>query len=107
MDYEQAARNQHRRGVSCSGSVYKVFEEVNPNMTQAPLPRSEGGKCGAVLAAEKVLHDMGIEKTEEVEKEFLKRFGSLNCLELLSNSDKTCNDFVGAAASIVAKLMEE
>ena len=107
MDYEKLARDQHHRGVSCSGSVYKAFADVNPNMTQAPLPRAEGGKCGAVLAAEKVLREMGIEKTDKVEEEFLKRFGSLNCLELLSNSDKTCNDFVGAAASIVAKLMEE
>ena len=107
MDYEQIARAEHHRGVSCSGSVYKAFTDINPNMTQAPLPRSEGGKCGAVLSAKKVLREMGIEKDDEVEQEFLRRFGSLNCLELLSNSNKTCNDFVGAAASIVAELIKK
>ena len=107
MDFEKEARDQHRRGVSCAGSVYKAFADMNPNKTQAPIPRSEGGKCGAVLSAEKILREMEIGKTEEFEKKFITRFGSLKCFELMGKSNATCNDFVGAAASIVAELIKE
>lgn len=107
MDFEKEARNHHRRGVSCAGSVYRAFADMNPHKTQAPIPRSEGGKCGAVLSAEKILREMGIGKTEEFEKEFITRFGSLKCFELMGKNNGTCNDFVGAAASIVAELIKE
>ena len=54
-DYETIARNSHRSGMNCAASVYNAFE----NETKPPVPRSEGGKCGAVLAAEQVIREMG------------------------------------------------
>ncbi|MBQ7059083.1 MAG: C_GCAxxG_C_C family protein [Firmicutes bacterium] len=107
MDHEKAARATHRRGTSCAGSVYQAFADVNKHMTNAPTPRSEGGKCGAVLSAEKVLREVGVGKIDEFEREFKERFGSVKCYELLGKRNGSCNDFVGAAAAIADKLLEK
>ncbi len=106
MGYEQKARANHRRGMSCSGSVYQAFSDANALMSGAPSPRSEGGKCGAVLAAEKTLRDMGVDRVNAFEQAFVSRFGSLKCSELLGKRNGTCNDFVGTAAAIVEELAE-
>ena len=103
MSHEQAARKKHRAGNSCAAAVYTVFSDVNPNMGKTPAPRSEGGKCGAVLAAEKILRDLGLDLTQEFDARFTEEFRSLKCDELL-RSGRSCNDFVGAAASIVDSL---
>jgi len=47
---------------------------------------------------------MGIEKTDNFEAEFLKRFGSLKCGDLRRNGPG-CNNLVGAAAEIVESLV--
>jgi len=54
-DYGEEAKKLHKDGNRCAASVYKAFESVNKNSDgQIPLPRSEDGKCGAVIAAEKL-----------------------------------------------------
>ena len=50
IDYETIARNNHNSGMNCSSSVYDALGMNNPHKTAAPRPRSEDGKCGAVLA---------------------------------------------------------
>ena len=105
MDHEKTARTNHRRGMSCAGAVYQAFSDVNTHMTSAPVPRSEGGKCGAVLSAEHVLKEMGIGRIEEFESEFIGKFGSLKCSQLLGSRTGRCNDFVGEAARIAEKLI--
>ena len=107
MDHENIARSAHKRGTSCAGSVYQAFSDVNKQMTSAPAPRSEGGKCGAVLSAEKVLRETGTGKIDEFEQEFIRQFGSLKCFELLGRRRGACNDFVGAAAGIAEKLIQQ
>lgn len=54
-NYETKARANHKGFMNCSVSVYSVFKDVNPNYSTPPAPRLEGGKCGAVLAAEHVI----------------------------------------------------
>ena len=105
MDHEKTARAAHRSGYSCASSVYKAFSDINKNSSVAPMPRSEGGKCGAVLSAEKVLREMGIQKQEAFEEAFIKEFGSLKCFKLM-RSHHSCNDFVGAAARILDTLIQ-
>ena len=105
MDHEKTARTNHRRGMSCASSVYQAFSDLNPHMTSAPVPRSEGGKCGAVLAAEKILRETGTDKIDEFEKEFIRKFGSLKCSELLGSRRGACNDFIGGAAKIAEDLL--
>lgn len=105
MSYEMMARKIHQRGTGCSAAVYTAFRDINANASYAPSPRSEGGKCGAVLAAEKVLKETGTGKIEEFEKEFIRKFGTLKCTELLRTSFD-CNDFVGKAAAIADSLLE-
>ncbi len=105
MDHEQTARANHRRGMSCADSVYQAFSDLNARMTAAPVPRSEGGKCGAVLAAEKVLRETGAGSIDEFERRFTGRFGSLKCSELLGKRRGACNDFVGTASAIAEELI--
>lgn len=106
MDHETIARRTHRRGIGCSQSVYSSFKDINKHSSGAPVPRSEGGKCGAVLAGEKVLREMGTGQIELFEKRFKEKFGTLKCFELL-NSGYDCNDFVGEAAAIVDALISD
>ena len=107
MDFEQTARNYHRSRMNCAASVYKTFEGVNRAHTEPPRPRGEGGKCGAVLAAEKVLREMGDTDPESFDREFLALYGSLYCADLRGRLSGRCNDFVGTAASLVEKRLKE
>lgn len=70
----------------------------------APMPRSEGGKCGAVLAGEKVLGQPGM-NVESFDETFISIFGSLKCSEL-RHTDPLCNDFVGCAARLTEEIIE-
>lgn len=102
MDREQAARRNHNSGYSCSGAVYAAFDDVVSGM--APIPRSKGGMCGAVLAAQKALKQRGIE-SEDFDRQFLERFGSLKCAEL-RRSRVPCNDLVGFAARMAGEKID-
>ena len=102
MNREQTARNNHRSGYNCASSVYASFSDVVSE--SAPMPRSECGKCGAVLAGEKVLGQIGM-NTESFDEEFISIFGSLKCAEL-RRTDHSCNDFVGFAAQLTEEIIE-
>lgn len=101
-DYEEIARNIHSSGNSCSASVYNAFKDVNATGDgKAPAPRSEGGKCGAVLAAEKLIREMGIGDPLAFDEAFQAQYGSLKCGELMARNGRQCNEYVGFAASKV------
>ncbi|MCR4924403.1 MAG: C-GCAxxG-C-C family protein [Lachnospiraceae bacterium] len=108
-DYESIARNNHRNGMNCASAVYNALEDLNKNKSTAPIPRSEGGKCGTVLAAEKIIREMqGSEQDlAEFDRIFSEKFGSLKCAELRGLLRNKCNDYVGNAALITAKLLEK
>lgn len=103
MSREQTARSAHRSGSNCSASVYNAFSDVNPNPGSIPAPRSEGGLCGAVLAARKLLREMGRDDAA-FEQKSLEQFGSLKCGEL-RRGRVPCNDLVGAAARLVEEQL--
>ena len=107
MDFEATARNNHRSGMNCAASVYGAFNEVNANKTTPPIPRSEGGRCGAVLAAEQILREMGKDQDtiDAFDQKFAEQFGSLKCGELRGFLNNKCNDYVGTAASMVAESL--
>ena len=95
MSREDTARNKHKNGDNCAVSVYSTFYDKISGI--APAPRSEGGMCGAVLAARKALEQMGL---------FLELYGSLKCAEL-RRGKYPCNDLVGTAARMVEEAMEK
>ena len=105
-DYEIEARNLHRAGKNCATAVYEVLAPMNRNRTTPPIPRSEGGRCGTVLAAEQYIREMGgsTEMIEEFEKQFIAKFGSLQCAELRGLLRNKCNDYVGTAAAMAAEI---
>lgn len=103
MDREQIARKNHYSGYSCASAVYRAFsDQVNGD---APIPRSKGGKCGAVLAAEKLLKVLGLD-SGVFDARFLKQFHSLKCDDL-RRAGFPCNDFVGTAARSVEGTIEK
>ena len=104
MSREDKARAAHRNRTSCSASVYNAFSDVNANYGSIPAPRSEGGKCGAVLSAEKTLREMGIEN--DFDQRFEEEFGSLKCM-VLRGRRIPCNDLVGGAARLVEEYLNK
>lgn len=54
-----------------SVSVYQAFRDVNTaGDGQVPAPRSIDGKCGAVLAAEKLIREMNVGDEAEFDDKF-------------------------------------
>ncbi|MBO4682145.1 MAG: hypothetical protein J5623_09685 [Clostridiales bacterium] len=107
IDYETVARNNHNSGMNCAMAVYDALCLGNDkNRTIAPRPRSEGGKCGAVLAAEQYIRESGgtDEQIGVFEKQFTERYGYLTCAELRGKATGQCNDYVGLAACIVGQM---
>ena len=102
MNREETARNKHKSGNNCSVSVYSTFFDKISGT--APAPRSEGGKCGALLAGEKVLSQLGY-STEDLDQKFVEMFGSLKCAEL-RRGKYPCNDLVGAATRMTDEMIE-
>jgi hypothetical protein len=105
-NHGDSARKLHANGNSCSVSVYQAFRDVNTaGDGKAPKPRSEGGKCGAVLAAEKVLREMNLGDVSEFDDKFTETYGSLKCGELIKAHGRRCNEFVGFAADYVEERL--
>ena len=104
-NHEETARNIHRSGNSCSASVYNAFKDVNTSGDgKVPAPRSEGGKCGAVLAAEKLISEMGVGDPAVFDEAFQTQSGSLKCGELLARNGRQCHEYVGFAAAKVDEM---
>lgn len=107
MKHEEKARTIHKQGNNCSYSVYTAFEEDTKLNGDIPKPRSEKGKCGAVISAEKILKELGKEdKIEEFDKEFISEFKYITC-ENLMKADRRCNDYVGKSAEFVDKIINK
>ena len=107
MDFEKTAREKHLSRINCASSVYQTFLEVNPNSTFAPMPRDEGGRCGAVLSAEKILREVGIGRTDEFDRRFTERYSSVMCADIRGKNGISCNEYVGIAARILEEMLTE
>ncbi len=114
-EIETLARKNHKSGYNCSQSVAAAFSETmgiseNEAKGSAPAPRSIGGKCGALLAAEMVLDRLSINRKDELEKKFATENGAVECNKLRSpeiRKIKSCNDFVGSASRLVEEMISE
>lgn len=106
QDYESIARSNHKSGMNCAIAVYNALNLNNPNSSNPPRPRDNGGVCGAVLAAEQTIREMGgtDDDVAEFEKRFTEKYKHLKCGELLGFLKGKCNDYVGSAAAIVADM---
>ena len=105
MNHERNARSIHNSRYNCSNSVYRAFSDVDTAGGQPPAPRSIAGKCGALLTAQKVLVDLGIDDADELEQEFLEELGYVTCIDLKRNR-RSCNDCVGIASRLVDERIE-
>lgn len=106
IDYETIARNNHRSGMNCAMAVYDALGMNNTGKTSAPSPRGNGGYCGAVLAAEQTIREMGGSDADikEFERRFIASYGHLKCADLRGFMSGKCNDYVGSAAAIVGQM---
>ena len=108
MSREATARANHKSGYNCAQSVTVAFADAlgaSPAraMELAPKPRSEGGKCGAYLAALQLLRETCPEAVAAFEQRFLQENGATECGKL-RRTGKPCNDLVGSAARLVEEL---
>ena len=104
--HEEKARQNHKMGNNCSNSLYKAFQEDTQLDGIIPAPRSEAGKCGAVITAEKILREKGKDKyIEEFEEKFKQEFEYLTCIELMTSS-RRCNDYIGESAKMLDEILK-
>ena len=113
MGYEDKARANHKNGNNCATSLFKAFADqlgiTEEEATRiAPAPRSEGGKCGGLLAGRRLLEMLKPEAVEEFDKRFHDQNGDDKCASLIIKrrlQGKNCNDLVGETASIIESLL--
>ncbi len=113
MGYDEIARANHRKGNSCSLSLFSAFADKlgiseDEAAKIAPSPRSDGGKCGGYLAGKKLLEMIKPEAVEEFEKRFMEQNGDNKCASLIMKrrvQGKNCNDLVGETASILESML--
>lgn len=106
MDHEATARDIHKSGNNCSSSVYRAFSDIDTAGGNPPAPRSIEGKCGALLTAQKVLADLGIDRADELERAFEAEFGYVKCFDLKRHRC-SCNDCVGVASRLVDEYVAQ
>ena len=93
---------------NCAQAILKKFQSEN-SISQEMIDsfsaygggRAENGLCGALYAAKTLLNDP--KKKEPLNKEFLKKAGSVKCSEILKLKKLSCADCVDLAAQIVDK----
>ncbi|MBR6113631.1 MAG: C_GCAxxG_C_C family protein [Oscillospiraceae bacterium] len=94
--FAQQAVANHKNRLSCSASVLSAFAgeagipEAEALKLAAPMSGGKMGKCGAVLAAEKVLESrFGVDRAEalirDFEHAFIQQHGSVLCRDLISS----------------------
>lgn len=114
---EQAVFN-HRRFYSCSGAVLCAFaEEIGLSESEAqrlaqPIAGGRQGKCGAVLAAERVLEEKygqarAAAMIERLEAAFVGKNQSVICRELRGRRLRPCRGCVQDSAEILEQLLAE
>ena len=117
MRSEQAVIN-HKSFYTCSGSVLCAFaDEIGLSQEEAgrlaaPMASGRMGRCGAVLAAEKVLErKYGPERAgaliERLELAFVAKNQSVFCADLRGRRLRTCRGCVRDAAGLLEQILEE
>ena len=109
MTQKKASDYFHKEdGYNCAQAILKNFQSEH-SISQERIDsysaygggRAEDGLCGALYAAKTLLKDT--KKTELLNKEFLKKSGSVKCREILKLKKLPCAECVDLAARIVEK----
>jgi hypothetical protein len=80
-------------------SEHSISQEMIDSYSAHGGGRAEDGLCGALYAAKTLINDP--KKTERLNKEFLKKAGSVKCREIMKLKKLPCADCVDLAAKIV------
>jgi hypothetical protein len=80
-------------------SEYSISQEMIDSYSAYGGGRAENGQCGAFYAAKNLLNNPN--KIELLNKEFLKKAGSVKCKGILKLKKLPCADCVDLAAKIV------
>ena len=97
-----------RNPYSCAQTVYKAFKPEASESEMEELKassggRAEGGVCGALYAARKLVP---AERREELDAFFLEHVGDLRCREIKAKFHTPCRDCVRIAAKGVDKFLK-
>ncbi len=90
-------RTKNGAGFNCAQSVAYAFEEIYTSKEDVESLNTsgggnvEGGVCGSIYAAGKILEK---HKFEELKKNFNEETGSIKCREILKNKKISCHECV-------------
>ncbi len=120
MDRKETARYKHLNGYNCAQAALCAFADrlgISDDEARQTAALWGGGRkdlCGAVYAMEHMIRETtegGVRQQEIIdalESAFTSRFGSVLCADIKIPGQKMiCNGFVGAAAEIAEKLLED
>lgn len=96
---KKKALKTFRNPYTCAQAVYAAYadtpsEQEMMDMKHMSGGRAEGGECGALYAAKKIL---GKNKYKELEESFKKEAGSISCKEIKSIHKTPCEKCVSIA----------
>jgi hypothetical protein len=109
MNKEDLAKSKFhgKENFNCAQAVLVAFQEETgmsdeelKEFSAAGGGRVEGGICGALYAAEKLL---GSAECGELSRQFNEQSGSLKCREIRKLGQLPCKDCVGLAARFVGE----
>ena len=114
----ETAVENHKRFYTCSGAVLCAFAaeagmtEGEARQISAPFAGGRMGKCGAVLAVERVLTEkFGAERAEalifQLEAAFMAKNKSVLCGELRGRRLRPCRGCVQDSAELLESLLAE
>ena len=99
---EKAAATFHKP-YSCAQAVYAAFKDADSakleELKKDSGGRAEGGRCGALYAAQIIAP----ESAAEMEREFVAKAGSALCREIKLVHKTPCMECVRIAAEILSK----
>ena len=95
-----------KEGYNCAQAILKAFQtefdvsaEMIDEYSAYGKGRAEGGLCGALYAAHKLLDDTEI--TKRLKEQFTEKAGSPECRKILKLKKLSCYDCVDLAAQII------
>ena len=110
--YVNKAIQYHSHYNPCSSSVLMAFKDVigvserEANRIGSPMGSGMMGTCGAVLAAQYVLKELGREAdAQRLSDAFKEKNGSVMCREIRSKRLQSCRGCVIDAATLLEEML--
>ncbi len=113
MKIQLAEKLYHgKEGYNCAQAILKAFQHdynvsecVIDQASEKGRGRAENGICGALYAAHHLIKEHSIIKA--INKDFILKGGSLECIEIRKNRKLSCKDCVKLAAHNIQEQLSK